>query len=74
VDHFVKLIENKTVAENSYNIGVSNYVDGKDNREVIDIKELNTKIAQIVKNQNNLRVAIDEIVNDIEGTSIAYDK
>jgi len=67
VDHFVKLMDNKSIGENSYNIGVSSYVDGVDNHEYINITELNTKIAQIVKRQNELRLAIDEIVCDIEG-------
>ena len=60
-------MDNKSIGENSYNIGVSSYVDGVDNHEYINITELNTKIAQIVKRQNELRLAIDEIVCDIEG-------
>lgn len=68
VEHFAKLIDNKAIAENEYNISVSSYVDGKDTREVIDIKELNQKIATIVARQNELRRSIDEIVADIEGT------
>ena len=35
--------------------------------EVVDITELNAKIAKIVARQNELRTAIDEIVADIEG-------
>jgi type I restriction enzyme M protein len=42
-------------------------VVGEDTREVVDITELNTKIAKIVDRQNELRAAIDEIVADIEG-------
>jgi type I restriction enzyme M protein len=42
-------------------------VAGKDNREVVDITELNTRITKIVARQNELRTAIDEIVADIEG-------
>jgi type I restriction enzyme M protein len=36
---------------------------------VIDIKKLNAKIAEIVKREDELRKAIDEIVNDLEGGS-----
>ena len=61
-------MDNKTIAENDYNIAVSSYVAGKDNREVVDITELNTRITKIVARQNELRTAIDEIVADIEGT------
>jgi type I restriction enzyme M protein len=68
VEHFAKLVDNKAIAENDYNISVSSYVEGKDTREVIDIKELNQRIATIVARQNELRRSIDEIVADIEGT------
>jgi len=65
--HFAKLVSNKTIEENDYNITVSTYVAQKDTREVIDIKKLNADIAGIVARQNKLRIAIDEIVADIEG-------
>ena len=39
----------------------------KDTREVIDITQLNAEIAGIVARQNELRMAIDEIVADLEG-------
>ena len=64
--YFAKLIDNKAIAQNDYNIAVSSYVIAEDNREVIDITELNTKIAKIVARQSELRTAIDEIVADIE--------
>lgn len=66
--YFAKLIDNKAVAENDYNIAVSSYVVGEDNREIVDITELNAKITKIVTRQNELRKSIDEIVEDIEGT------
>lgn len=66
-DYFAKLVDNKDIAaKNDYNIAVSSYVVAKDTREVINIKELNAKISQIVKRQQELREAIDEIVGDIE--------
>jgi len=67
-DFFAKLVDNKDIAENDYNIAVSSYVVAEDTREVIDILELNKKIETIVERQNELRTAIDEIVADIEGT------
>lgn len=66
-EYFAKLVDNKTIAENDYNLAISSYVIQKDNREVVDIKELNTEIARIVARQNELRTAIDKIVADIEG-------
>ncbi len=65
--HFAKLVANKTIEENDYNIAVSTYVAQKDTREVIDIKKLNAEIKGIVARQNELRKAIDEIVADLEG-------
>ena len=66
IEYFSKLIDNKDIAENDYNIAVSSYVEQEDTREVINIKELNKKIEGIVKKQSELRTAIDEIVADIE--------
>lgn len=66
-EYFAKLVDNKIIIENDYNIAVSSYVVAEDTREVVDITELNAKIGQLVKRQNELRTAIDEIVIDIEG-------
>ncbi|MEA2065472.1 MAG: type I restriction-modification system subunit M [Patescibacteria group bacterium] len=64
--YFTKLVDNKTIAENDYNIAVSSYVIAEDTREVVNIKELNKKIKKIVARQSELRTAIDEIVSNIE--------
>jgi type I restriction enzyme M protein len=64
--HFAKLVDNKKIAENDYNLSVSSYIDQKDLRETIDIKKLNSEISEIVKKQDKLRKAIDEIIDDIE--------
>jgi type I restriction enzyme M protein len=69
-DHFAKLVDNKTIEENGYNIAVSSYVEQKDTREVIDIQKLNAEIKEIVARQNILRKAIDEIVADIESSNV----
>lgn len=65
-EYFAKLVDNRTIAENDYNIAVSSYVVAEDTREVVDIKELNKEIERIVASQSGLRTAIDEIVKDIE--------
>ena len=67
IDHFAQLVENGEIAENGYNIAVSSYVAQKDEREEIDIKQLNDGIARIVARQSELRTEIDAIVADLEG-------
>ncbi len=66
IEYFAKIIDNKDITTNDYNIAVSSYVTQKDTREVVDIKELNKEIERIVKRQNELRTAIDKIVKDIK--------
>lgn len=68
-DHFSAVVANQTIAANDYNIAVSSYVDEENNREQIDITELNAEIARIVARQQELRTAIDEIVADLEGSA-----
>lgn len=68
IEYFSKLVDNKSIGENDYNIAVSSCVAQKDTREVIDITTLNVEIAGIVARQNELRTAIDEIVVDLEGS------
>lgn len=66
IDHFAMLVPNQLIAENDYNIAVSSYIEQENTEEETNIKELNARIAQIVKKQNELRTAIDAIVNDLE--------
>ena len=65
--HFARLVHNSEIAANDYNIAVSSYVEQEDTREIIDIKKLNAEIVEIVKREDELRKAIDEIINDLEG-------
>ncbi|MDP3542022.1 MAG: type I restriction-modification system subunit M [Elusimicrobiota bacterium] len=65
--HFAKLIDNKALEENGYNISVSSYIEHKDTRVAIDIKALNADIARIVKRQTELRKQIDAIAADLDG-------
>lgn len=67
IEYFAKLIPNKDIADNDYNIAVSSYVEQENTAEDIDIEHLNARIAEIVIKQNHLRTAIDEIVADLEG-------
>jgi type I restriction enzyme M protein len=67
-DYFAKLITNEDIAANDYNIAVTSYVEEQDTREAVDIIALNEEIAEIVARQAELRVSIDEIVADLEGS------
>ena len=67
LEHFARLVDNSAIAENGYNLSVSSYVAQKDEREEINISELNADIARIVARQAELRAAIDAIVADLEG-------
>ncbi len=46
---------------------VSNYVEAKDNREVVDITQLNAELRITVAKIDQLRADIDAIVTEIEG-------
>jgi type I restriction enzyme M protein len=66
-DHFAKLVLNKDIEDNDYNIAVSSYVEQENTIEEVDIEVLNAHIAEMVIKQNKLRTAIDEIIADLEG-------
>ncbi|CAM1352900.1 type I restriction-modification system subunit M [Tenacibaculum halocynthiae] len=66
VAHITTTIDNTKIAENDYNLSVSNYVEPKDTREKIDIVELNKEVATTVKKIDKLRADIDNIVKEIE--------
>lgn len=67
-EYFTKLVTNEDIAANEYNIAVSSYVVAEDTRVAVDITELNSEIERIVARQAELRISIDEIVADLEGT------
>ena len=66
VDHIAKSVDNTAIAANDYNLSVSSYVEAKDNREKIDIKELNKEVTKTVEKIDRLRADIDAIINEIE--------
>lgn len=53
-----------------FNLSVTTYVEAKDNREVIDIQQLNAEIQTTVGRINQLRADIDAIVAEIEGEEV----
>lgn len=66
VAHVAKSVDNKVIADNDYNLSVSSYVEARDNREQVDIKQLNEEISLTVNKINKLRADIDTIIKAIE--------
>jgi len=67
VAHFAQSVPFEKVATNDYNLSVSSYVEAKDNREVVDIAQLNAELKTTVARIDQLRKDIDAIVAEIEG-------
>lgn len=66
VQYISRLVSTKEIEENNYNLSVSTYVEKEDTREVIDIKELNKQLDEIVERENILRDEISKIIAEIE--------
>ncbi len=66
VEHFAQSVPFEKVVANDYNLSVSSYVEAKDNREVVDIAQLNAELKTTVDRIDQLRAEIDAIVAEIE--------
>ncbi len=66
IEGVAKSVDNKQIAENDYNLSVSSYVEAKETRNEVDIKELNERIKIIVARENQLRAEIDKIIMELE--------
>ncbi|MFM5063219.1 type I restriction-modification system subunit M [Aeromonas veronii] len=66
-EHFTQSVSIEKIAANEYNLSVSSYVEAKDNREIVDILELNSEIKTTVTKIDLLRKEIDLIVDKMEG-------
>ena len=53
--------------ENGCDIAVSSYVEPRDTREAMDIKQLDADIARLASRQMESRTRIDAIMVDLEG-------
>lgn len=67
-------VENKAIVvpyeeikENDYNISVNSYLKVSGEKVVIDIKELNANIKEIVSKQQQTRIELDKIIAELEG-------
>lgn len=80
INNIIKLItnresvENKAIVvpyeeikENDYNISVNSYLKVAGEEVVIDIKELNASIKEIVSKQQQTRIELDKIIAELEG-------
>ena len=65
VKHFAALVSHEDIAAQDYNLSVSTYVEQEDTREKIDIVQLEAELEHIVKCENELRKAIDQIVKEL---------
>jgi type I restriction enzyme M protein len=69
-EHFAKSVPFENIVANDYNLSVSSYVEAKDNREVVDIAQLNAELKTTVSRIDQLRKDIDAIVTEIEGEEL----
>lgn len=69
-DYLAKSVPLEKVAANDYNLSVSSYIKAKDNREIVDITELNAELKTTVSRIDQLRKDIDVIVAEIEGSEV----
>jgi type I restriction enzyme M protein len=51
--------------EKDYNLSVSSYVEIKEDKEEIDIDELNKSIKETIKKVDYLRKEIDKVIEEI---------
>ena len=66
VDHLAKSVPFDRIVANDYNLSASSYVEAKDNRELVDIVQLNAELKTTVIKIDQLRAEIDAIVREIE--------
>lgn len=66
VAYFAKTVPYEAVCENDYKLSVSSYVEAVDNREQLDIDQLNTSLKVTVATIDALRKEIDSIIAEIE--------
>lgn len=67
VSHFAETVPFERVVANEYNLSVSSYVEARDNREVVDIAQLNADLKTVVASIDKLRAEINTLVAGIEG-------
>ena len=64
-DYLAKLVKNDDILDNDCNLSVSAYVEQEDNREVINISEVNEKLETLVAEGYLLNKKIIEIIKEL---------
>ena len=54
------------IKEKEYNISVNTYLNNTENEEIIDINEVNKKLAEIIPEQFKIRQELEEIIKELE--------
>jgi len=70
VPHFAQSLSFEAIAANDYNLSVSSYIEARDDREVVNIAQLNADLKTTVARIDQLRKEIDAIVAEIEGEGL----
>lgn len=65
MQYLAKLVKNDDIIANDCNLSVSSYVEQEDTREVINIAEVNAKLAKLVAEGNDLNAKIDAIIKEL---------
>lgn len=65
-EHFSHVANYEEIVSNNYNLAVSTYVEHESVQEQIDIDKLNDEISKIVEKENNLRLSIEKLINEIK--------
>ena len=60
-----KLINNKDILANDCLLSVSSYVEQEDNREVINISEVNSKLTMLIKENDEFNKKIDNLIQEL---------
>ena len=58
-EYLAKLVKNDDILKNDCNLSVSSYVEQEDTREVINIKEVNTKLSSLIIEGNKLNQKLE---------------
>ena len=68
-----KTVENKSylaaydeIKDNDYNISVNSYLKSNTDDNIIDIEEVNKKLAEVVPRQQQIRRELEEIIKELE--------
>lgn len=63
--YFSRLVPISDILDNESNLSVSSYVEQEDTREVIDIKAINNRLAELIAEGAELNNKIDEIIKEL---------